>query len=71
MRPKVGIYLTNDFAKRLQRAQRQSGATKADIVNEALATQFPSPAIRSDGRGLPRRAFIPTREHRVYSLSQM
>lgn len=37
MKPKIGVYLTRDVAKRLKVAVRQSGATKSDIVNEALS----------------------------------
>ncbi len=37
MKPKIGVYLTNDVAKLLKLAVKRSGATKSDIVNEALA----------------------------------
>lgn len=36
MKPKIGVYLTNDVAKLLKLAVKRSGATKSDIVNEAL-----------------------------------
>lgn len=37
MKTKIGVYLTNEVAKQLRKAVRRSGATKSDIVNEALA----------------------------------
>lgn len=37
MKTKIGVYLTNDVAKQLRKAVRRTGATKSDIVNEALA----------------------------------
>jgi len=43
MKPKIGVYLTHDVAKQLKMAVRRSGATKSDIVNEALA-RFLDPA---------------------------
>src|SRR5262245_30022100 len=36
MKLKIGVYLTDDVAKLLKAAVRRSGATKSDIVNEAL-----------------------------------
>lgn len=36
MKTKIGVYLTNDVAKQLKAAVRRTGATKSDIVNEAL-----------------------------------
>jgi hypothetical protein len=36
MTTKVGVYLTDDVAKLLKTAARRAGATKSDIVNEAL-----------------------------------
>ena len=36
MKPKIGVYLTSDVAKLLKLAVKRSGATKSDIVNEAL-----------------------------------
>ena len=43
MKPKIGVYLTDDVAKRLKVAVSRSGATKFDIVNEALL-RFLDPA---------------------------
>jgi hypothetical protein len=50
MKPKIGVYLTNDAAKRLKLAARRSGATKSDIVNEALL-RFLDPAPEQDASG--------------------
>ena len=36
MTTKIGVYLTDDVAKLLKMAVRRAGATKSDIVNEAL-----------------------------------
>lgn len=47
MKLKIGVYLTDDVAKLLKRAVKQSGATKSDIVNEALA-RFLGPAPEND-----------------------
>jgi len=43
MKPKIGVYLTKDVAKRLQVAVKRSGATKSDIVNEALSRLLDPP----------------------------
>jgi hypothetical protein len=43
MRPKIGVYLTTDVAKLLKLAVKRSGATKSDIVNEALARLLDPP----------------------------
>ena len=43
MKPKIGVYLTKDVAKRLQVAAKRSGATKSDIVNEALSRLLDPP----------------------------
>ena len=43
MKPKIGVYLTTDVAKLLKLAVRRSGATKSDIVNEALARLLDPP----------------------------
>lgn len=43
MKPKIGVYLTNDVAKLLKVATRRTGATKSDIVNEALARLLDPP----------------------------
>jgi predicted DNA-binding protein len=40
MKTKIGVYLTDDVAKRLKTAARRSGTTKSDIVNEALDRFF-------------------------------
>lgn len=47
MKPKIGIYLTDDVAKRLKIAARRPGATKSGIVNEAL-DGFLGPAREKD-----------------------
>ncbi|NJO32157.1 MAG: hypothetical protein HC869_02570 [Rhodospirillales bacterium] len=47
MKTKIGVYLTNDVAKRLKMAVRRSGATKSDIDNEALA-RFLDPMLEKD-----------------------
>jgi hypothetical protein len=49
MKPKIGVYLTKDVAKRLQVAVKRSGATKSDIVNEALS-RFLDPPPENDRR---------------------
>lgn len=43
MKPKIGVYLTSDVAKLLRLAARRSGATKSDIVNEAVARYLDPP----------------------------
>jgi hypothetical protein len=43
MKPKIGVYLTTDVAKLLKLAVKQSGATKSDIVNEALSRLLDPP----------------------------
>jgi hypothetical protein len=43
MKPKIGVYLTTDVAKLLKLAVMRSGATKSDIVNEALARLLDPP----------------------------
>jgi predicted DNA-binding protein len=40
MKTKIGVYLTDDVAKRLKTAVRRSDTTKSDIVNEALDRFF-------------------------------
>jgi hypothetical protein len=54
MKTKIGVYLTNDVAKQLRKAVRRSGATKSDIVNEALA-RFLDPPEKGPGEELLRR----------------
>ena len=49
MKPKIGVYLTNDAAKRLKLAARRSGATKSDIVNEALLRFLDPPPEKDPG----------------------
>ena len=49
MKPKIGVYLTNDAAKRLKLAARRSGATKSDIVNEALLRFLDPPPEKALG----------------------
>jgi hypothetical protein len=43
MKPKIGVYLTSDVAKLLRLAARRSGATRSDIVNEAVARYLDPP----------------------------
>jgi hypothetical protein len=50
MKPKIGVYLTDDVAKLLKAAVRRSGATKSDIVNEAL-WRFLGPPPETDPGG--------------------
>jgi hypothetical protein len=66
MKPKIGVYLKPDVAMRLKRAQWQSGATKSDIVNEALA-RFLDPAPEKDPRAeaLQRLAVLTKRVRRL------
>ena len=61
MKLKIGVYLTDDVAKLLKRAVKQSGATKSDIVNEALA-RFLAPAPEND----PAEAVL----HRLVGLAK-
>jgi hypothetical protein len=47
MKTKIGVYLTKDVARRLKVVMRRHGATKSDIVNEALRQLFdPPPPVR-------------------------
>jgi hypothetical protein len=68
MKPKIGVYLTTDVAKLLKLAVKRSGATKSDIVNEALA-RFLDPQPEKDPGGevllrLARQAKLLRRIHR-------
>jgi hypothetical protein len=67
MKPKIGVYLTNDVAKQLKMAVRRSGATKSDIVNEALA-QFldPTPAKGPEKEVLLRLNGLAKRLRRIH-----
>ena len=47
MKTKIGVYLTSDVAERLKMVVGRTGATKSDIVNEAL-TRFLDPAPEND-----------------------
>ena len=51
MKPKIGVYLTNDVAKLLKLAVRRSGATKSDIVNEALSRLLDPPPEKDPDEG--------------------
>jgi hypothetical protein len=51
VKPKIGVYLTSDVAKLLKLAVKRSGATKSDIVNEALA-RFLDPQPEKDPGGV-------------------
>jgi hypothetical protein len=67
VKPKIGVYLTNDVAKRLKLAVRRSRATKSDIVNEALS-QFldPPPAKDPGGEVLHRLDGLAKRIRRIH-----
>ena len=49
MKPKIGVYLTTDVARLLKLAVKRTGATKSDIVNEALVRLL-DPPPRTDPR---------------------
>ena len=55
MKPKIGVYLTNDVAKLLKLAVKRSGATKSDIVNEALSRLLDPPPEKDPGEEVLRR----------------
>jgi hypothetical protein len=55
MKPKIGVYLTDDVAKLLRAAVRRSGETKSDIVNEALLRLLDPPAETDPGGEVLRR----------------
>ena len=62
MKRKIGVYLTDDVAKRLRIAARRPGMTKSDIVNEALRRFLDPPPEKEYGeevlgrlRGLAKR----------------
>jgi hypothetical protein len=48
MKTKIGIYLSEDVAKRFKVATRRLGLTKSDLVNEALRVYFDPPAPEKD-----------------------
>jgi hypothetical protein len=48
MKTKIGVYLTDDVARRLKGATRRRRATKSDLVNEALRRLFDPPAPAQD-----------------------
>jgi hypothetical protein len=48
MKTKIGIYLTEDVARRFKVATRRLGQTKSDLVNEALRVYFDPPAPEKD-----------------------
>src|SRR5262245_11027691 len=49
MKPKIGVYLTDDVAKLLKATVRRSGATKSDMVNEALLRFLDPPPDKDPG----------------------
>ena len=55
MKPKIGVYLTDDVAKLLKAAVRRSGATKSDTVNEALLRLLDPPPEKDPGGEVLRR----------------
>ena len=55
MKTKIGVYLTKDVAKQLKAAVRRTGATKSDIVNEALARLLDVAPVKDPGDEVLRR----------------
>ena len=55
MKPKIGVYLTRDVARLLKLAVKRSGATKSDIVNEALWRFLDPPPEKDPGGEVLRR----------------
>ena len=55
MKAKIGVYLIDDVAKLLTAAVRRSGATKSDIVNEALWRFLDPPSEKDPGGEVLRR----------------
>jgi hypothetical protein len=49
MKTKIGVYLTRDLARRLKVVMRRHGATKSDLVNEALRQFFDPAPVRDPG----------------------
>lgn len=47
---KIGVYLTDDVARRFKVALKRSGATKAALVNEALARLLDPPPANDPGQ---------------------
>jgi hypothetical protein len=47
---KIGVYLTDDVARRFKVALRRSRTTKSALVNEALARFLSPPAAREPGQ---------------------
>ena len=47
---KIGVYLTDDVARRFKAALRHSGTTKSALVNEALAHLLDPPAVKEPGQ---------------------
>jgi hypothetical protein len=50
---KIGVYLTDDVARRFRLALRRSRATKSALVNEALARLLSPPAAREPSQEVP------------------
>ena len=55
---KIGVYLTDDVARRFRIALRRSGMTKSALVNQALARLLDPPATSDPGQD----------EHRVLKV---
>jgi hypothetical protein len=55
MKPKIGVYLANDVAKLLKATVSRSGATKSDIVNEALLRLLNPPPEKNPSEEVLRR----------------
>ena len=67
MKLKIGVYLTDDVAKLLKAAVRRSGATKSDIVNEALSRLLdPAPEKDAGGEVLRRLDRLAKRIRRIH-----
>ena len=67
MKPKIGVYLTDEVAKLLKAAVRRSGATKSDIVNEALGRFLdPPPETDPGGEVLRRLDGLANRLRRIH-----
>jgi hypothetical protein len=50
---KIGVYLTDDVARRFRLALRRSRTTKSALVNEALARFLSPPAAREPSQEVP------------------
>lgn len=67
MTTKIGVYLTEDVAKRLKIAARRPGATKSGIVNKALLRHLdPAPEKEQGGEVLDRLKGLARRLRRIH-----